>query len=226
MTTDTNTGFITVAPDVTAVYGNGWRQLWKNFLELLLVLIITWAVSAPFVIYSAIDSTPGFGYVFFNLAYNIFVLLPLGYGAYYVSLRAARGETVEIRGLFEGFKNYWNAILAGILTGVIIAVGFILLIVPGIIFACKLAFVPYLIVDRKMEVIAAVKTSWDWTNGHAGEIFLMGLLAIPISIAGFICLGVGIIPAAMWIQVAFGSMYHAVSSQKEAPVANPSPIVP
>jgi hypothetical protein len=27
----------------------------------------------------------------------------------------------------------------------------ILLIVPGIIFACKLAFVPYLVVDRKLE---------------------------------------------------------------------------
>jgi hypothetical protein len=42
-------------------------------------------------------------------------------------------------------------------------------------------------------------------------VFLIGLLAIPIVIAGLICLVVGIIPALMWITAAFASLYHAVS---------------
>ncbi len=48
------------------------------------------------------------------------------------------------------------------------------------------------------------------TRGYAVKIFLMGLLAIPIGIAGLICFGVGIIPAIMWIRCAFASMYFAV----------------
>jgi uncharacterized membrane protein len=86
-----------------------------------------------------------------------------------------------------------------------------LLIVPGIIFACRLVFVSYLVVDRKMETIEAVKESWRLTRGHANKVFLMALLAIPVAIAGFICLVVGIIPAVMWIQAAFASLYYAVS---------------
>jgi len=53
------------------------------------------------------------------------------------------------------------------------------------------------------------------TEGHALKIFLMGLLAIPISIAGLICLFVGVIPAVIWIRCAFASMYYAVCKQGE-----------
>ncbi len=80
MTIESSAPSIVIQPGVGEAYGNGWRQLWKNFLELLLVIIITWAFGAPTAIYSAIDSTPGFEYVFFSFAFNILVLLPLGYG--------------------------------------------------------------------------------------------------------------------------------------------------
>ena len=62
-----------------------------------------------------------------------------------------------------------------------------------------------------MGVIEAVKESWRMTSGHAWKVFLIGLLSIPIGIAGLICFGVGIIIAIMWINLAFASLYHAVS---------------
>jgi len=71
--------------------------------------------------------------------------------------------------------------------------------------------VPYLVVDRKMEAIEAVKESWRMTSGYTWKLFLIGLLAIPISIAVLICFGFGIIFAIMWIHLAFASLYHAVS---------------
>ena len=109
-----------------------------------------------------------------------------------------------------------NAVLANLLVGVIVIIGFALLIVPGIIFACKLAFTPYLVVDRKMAVIEAVKESWRMTGGHSWKVFLIGLLGIPVCIAGLICLGVGVIISIMWITLAFASLYHAVSQTGEA----------
>jgi hypothetical protein len=65
-----------------------------------------------------------------------------------------------------------------------------------------------------MEAIKAVKESWRMTDGHALNVFLIGLLAIFIALAGLICLIVGIIPAVIWIELAFASLYHAVSTQK------------
>ncbi len=127
--------------------------------------------------------------------------------------------------MFAAFKNYWNAVAATILVDIIVVIGFILLIVPGIIFACKLAFVPYLVVDRKMGVMKAIDESWHMTNGHAGKVFLIGLLAIPIFLAGFICLIVGVIISFMWVNMALASLYHAVSKQRESqlgPVTAPT----
>ena len=98
------------------------------------------------------------------------------------------------------------------------------MIVPGIIFACRLAFTPYLVVDRQMEVIEAVKESWRMTRGHAWKVFRVGLMAIPIGLAGLLCCGVGIIIAIMWSKLAFASLYHAVSSSGNAPVHEGQPV--
>jgi uncharacterized membrane protein len=148
-----------------------------------------------------------------TLVYSFLILSPIELGVNFSYLKAARGDNLKIKNIFEAFQNYRSAVLASILVFVIITIGVLLLIVPGIIFACKLAFTPYLVVDRKMSAIEAVKGSWHMTNGHAWKIFLMGLLTIPISIAGLFVIGVGLIISIMWVSLAFASLYHAVSHQ-------------
>lgn len=198
-----------LAPTVGASYGNGWRQLWKYFLELFLIGIIALVIGIPSMMGGWTAGAAILGVLGF--IYTILVVGPTDYGVSFAHLKAARGDKLEIKDMFEAFQNYWNAVLANILVGAIVTVGFMLLIIPGIIFACKLIFTPYLVVDRKMEVIEAIKESWRMTNGHAWEVFFMGLLAILLSIAGLICFGVGIIVSIMWIRLAFASLYHSVS---------------
>jgi hypothetical protein len=55
--------------------------------------------------------------------------------------------------------------------------------------------------------------SWQMTDGHAFDVFLIGLLGIPIVIAGLICFGVGVIISYMWIYMATASLYHAIRLQ-------------
>jgi len=191
--------------------------MWKHFLELFLIGIIGLVISIPSGIggwareWAAAVSVLGV----LGFFYSILIVNPIDYGISFAYLKAARNDKLEIRDMFEAFRNYWNAVLANLLVGAIVIVGLFLLIIPGIIFACKLAFTPYLVVDRRMTVIEAVKESWRMTNGHAWTVFLIGLLAIPISIVGLICLVVGIIPAIMWITATFASLYHAVSVSGE-----------
>ncbi len=206
-----------LVPGVGSSYGNGWGKLWKYFLELFLIGIIGLVIGIPFgvggwtrEVAATISLLGVLGYI-----YGILIVNPIEYGISFAYLKAARNDKPEIRDMFEAFHNYWNAVLANLLVGAIVVVGFFLLIIPGIIFACKLAFTPYLVVDQRMGVIEAVKESWRMTNGHAWTVFLIGLLAIPISIAGLLCLVVGIIPAIMWIEATFASLYHAVSVSGE-----------
>jgi len=65
-----------------------------------------------------------------------------------------------------------------------------------------------------MSAIDAIKESWIMTDGHAWTVFGMGLLGIPIVLAGYICLFVGVIISIMWIYIAIASLYHAVRLEK------------
>ena len=160
--------------NVFSCYGNGWRQMKKYFLELLLIMILAFLFSIPTLgIYfdelKALVSNlvsinlmffefEGYGvYIIAVLAYIILFEWPVEYGVAYASLRAVRNENVEVKNLFAAFGNYLNAVFAYLIVTVIIIIGFMLIIIPGIIFGCKLAVVPYLVVDKKMDAVSAIK---------------------------------------------------------------------
>jgi len=207
---------IVLEPGVGSCYSHGWRQMWKFFVELLLIGNVGFIISIPTGMGVWIgDQVIVNVFSLFAFIYNILLIGPVDYGISFAHLKAARGDKIEIQDMFEAFRNYWNAVLANILVGVIVVIGLILLIIPGIIFACKLVFTPYLVVDRKMEVFEAVKESWRMTNGHAWKVFFIGLIAIPICIIGLILFGVGIILSIMWIRLTLASLYHSVSTSGE-----------
>jgi len=208
-------------PDAGSSYSVGWKVLKTAFVELLVISIVYMVLSGPIsVVQWKVDSFAWFlvPLVLFGIAYGIFVAGPIGYGAKWVFLKAVRGERIEVKDIFIVFqRNYWNIIIANVVVGIIVGLGIVMLIVPGIIFACRLAFVPYLVVDREMDVMDALRVSWDMTRGYGGQIFLMGLLAIPVVLLGLLCIGVGVIVSVMWISTAFAVMYHAVEMKDGIP---------
>ncbi len=208
-------------PDAGTSYSIGWKVIWTYFVELLVVAIVYSVLSGPVSVFQwKVENFEWFlvPLIMFGIAYGVFVAGPIGYGAKWVFLKAVRGERIEIRDMFVVFqKNYWNAVIANIVVGVIVGLGFVMLIVPGIIFACRLAFVPYLVVDRNMDVMDALRVSWDMTRGYGWQIFLMGILAFFIVIGGLIALVVGVFISMMWISAAFATIYHSVEMKDGVP---------
>jgi len=193
-------------PAVGACYSHSWKILWDNFGILLGIFLIAMIINSP----GWVKLVPAP----LRFIYAVLVGWPLGFGLCYSWLRTTREQNVEIKDLFCAFQDYGNVLLANLLMGLIILGGFILLIVPGIIFACRLAFVPYLVVDKKMRAMDAVRKSWNMTKGYANKVFLIWLLGIPVAIAGLICLVVGAIPAIMWVSLAAASLYFSVNAKK------------
>ena len=208
-------------PDAGRSYSIGWKVIKIYFVELLVISIVYMLLSGPIgIVQVKVDSFEWFlvPLVMFGIAYGIFVAGPISYGTKWVFLKAVRGERIEVRDMFVIFqKNYWNVVIAKIVVGVIVGLGIVMLLVPGIIFACRLAFVPYLVVDKEMDVMDALRVSWDMTRGHGWQIFLMGFLAFWVVIAGLICLFVGVFISAMWISSAFAAMYHSVELKDGIP---------
>lgn len=76
----------------------------------------------------------------FVAAYWLLLMPVINFGADLMYLKGIRNEKIIISEMFEGFKkNYLNIVLAHLLTFAIIGLGFIFLIVPGNILACRLA---------------------------------------------------------------------------------------
>ena len=133
-------------PEMNRSYTIGWKVIWTFFVELVVVSIVYAVLSGPVGLFQwQVDRFEWFlvPLVMFAIAYGVFVAGPIQYGTNWVFLKAVRGERIEIRDMFIVFqKNYWNAVIAKIVVGVIVGLGIVMLIVPGIIFACRLAFVP------------------------------------------------------------------------------------
>ena len=215
---NTQTSEIILKTTAGSMYRFAWDRMKKYFLDFFLITIILGFVLLPLLMVWTFDGrhTPG-GVLLrmFSLAYWLLLWAPIHYGAMFVFYKAVKGDKFEFKDIFLVFDNYLNVVLAHILVIGIVAIGVILLIVPGIIFACRLAFVPYLVVENKLEPVEAVKKSWKMTAGFTGTIFLLGLLAVPLVIAGLLCMGVGVIPVIIWVHCAFAAMYFAVSKLEE-----------
>ena len=207
-------------PKATAFgsYGYGWQQLWKFFLHLFLVFLVCSIANVPYPgMFVGLDPA---GFVLLNVmvaAYSIMVLPVINYGGNWMYLRFMRDERANVADLFSGFKTrYLNIILANLLVVAIVGIGFLLLVIPGIIFACRLAFVPYLVMDKGLDPVAAIEKSWFMTRGHGWRIFGMYLLGFVFCVVGFCLLIVGLVFAIMWISAAFASLYHAIDAAEQA----------
>lgn len=200
-------------------YGYAWQQMWKYFLYLFLIIVIMSVAESPMSIVKDTAENAGAGEIFLQLlvaAYWLLILPVLDFGADLLFLRAIRNEKLDLKEMFKGFKdNYLNIILANLIWFAIVGIGLVFLIIPGIILGCRLAFIPYLVMDKKMEPVAAVEKSWEMTRGHGWKIFWMSVIAVFLVIGGLLLLIVGVFFAVIWIVGAFAAFYHAVDLQEQ-----------
>ncbi len=156
----------------------------------------------------------------FALAYSLLVVPVFSFGAKLIFVHAARDIRPEFESLVKGFKeNYLHIVLANILAAALIIMGFIFLIIPGIIVACRLVFVPYLVMDKKLDPIIAIEESWRLSKGHGWTVFFMAIVSFFIGLIGFAMCFIGIIPAIIWIKGSFASLYEAALQEKNGNAA-------
>ena len=225
-----NNNHFSLVPSIGGSFSHGWSKIFgAQFLPLLLTVIIVGLLNGP--TYSFKMDGGDFGpmllllpIALFGLAYSFLFLPVLRYGRDYIYLQAMRDDEVDLKTLFEGFKTrYLNIVLANLIVVALVLLGLMMLIIPGIIVACRLVFVSYLVMDKNMEPMKAVEKSWQMTRGHGWKVFGMAILSFFIIIAGLIAMFVGIIVSMMWIHAAFASLYLSVQNLNDDD--NPIPIL-
>ena len=89
-----------------------------------------------------------------------------------VRLSAYRRQSFRFSDLFSGLKHYGRVIGAMALMTLFVTLGFCCFIVPGIIVACGLFEVPYLLAeDPSLTGMAVIRRSWEDMRGYKGKLF-------------------------------------------------------
>jgi len=89
----------------------------------------------------------------------IILTAPLTVGFFAMFLKVARGERAQLGDIGEGFLRFFDAILAMIVVGIIVFIGFILLIIPGIILLVWYMYTPVVMADKKCGFSEAMSES-------------------------------------------------------------------
>ena len=223
--------YLSLTPSIGGSFSYGWRKMFGNaFLYLLVAVIIAGILNGPVSASWKMDGDFGWSglvilpIMIFGLAYSFMFMPVINFGEKYLFLKAMRNEEADLKLLFDGFRtNYLNIVLANLIVFALVILGLVMLIIPGIIIACRLVFVPLLVMDKNLEPMKAVEKSWQLTKGHGWKVFWMIIISFFLIIAGLIAMVVGMIISFMWIHAAFATLYQSVLNQSED--ENPIPIL-
>jgi uncharacterized membrane protein len=184
-----------------AFIGAAWDLYKPHWLQLSLM----------FLIMTAIGCVPYLG------ACAMFLIS----GALFVGINRAvlgllAGKTPDVGMMFQGFDRFGQAFLAAIVSGVLIAIGFVFLIVPGIILSVMWMFVFLVMAETNLDFWPAMQRSADLTAGYRWQLFCFLLACFVVGVLGLLACGVGILVAYPVIYTAAALVYRFLQVRKGA----------
>ena len=140
------------------------------------------------------------------------VSLLISMGTMKITLDFVDGKKGDYKDLYQQYPLLLKYIGASLLEGLIVVVGFIFLIIPGIYLAVKLNFASYAVIDKKVGPVEALKSSYEITNGNWWNLFLLGVVSVLITLAGALALLVGLFVAIPVVMLAYAYVYRKLAS--------------
>ena len=170
----------------------GWRTVKENFLFFVGLLIIVLSIQVVLGQLSEFfkeDVSPVF---FILVVISWLITFVISLGLIYIALRFVDGVKPKYKDLLTPIEHFLSFSVASILYGIIVVVGLLLLVIPGIIWSIKYGLFRYLIVDKGMGPIEALKKSAEITKGSKWNLFLLAVLLGLINILGVLAFIVGL----------------------------------
>jgi uncharacterized membrane protein len=140
-------------------------------------------------------------------------LVNMGATAFYLAAHD-NPDGVDLSALWHP-RPFLKFLAASILLGLAIVVGLILLIVPGIIFALMFMFTTFIVIERELGPIEAMKESRRITHGHKWKLLGLMLLLVLINLLGLAVLVVGLLVSIPVSSLAFADAYRLLSGKAE-----------
>lgn len=195
----------------------GWETFKRRpwfFVGATLVIFLLYIVAGALTVtidYALTGDTENHSGVGSILDWLIGTLISMGVVAFYLKAHD-NPEQVTLSALWHPHP-YWSYLAATVLVGLVIVLGLLLLIVPGIIFGLMFMFTSFIVIDRALGPIDAMKESKRITSGYRWRLLGFILLLALINLAGVIALVVGLLVTVPVTSIAFANAYRVLSDR-------------
>ncbi len=176
---------------------DGWKQFMRRPWYLLGVALSIFAIFAM---------TAGNNSAVTALSYIV-------YGGFVATLlKHASGDTIVFDDLFDVVDKRWIYFaFLGIIKSVLIFLGLLCFIVPGVYLAIRWMFAEILVIDKGLRPMEALKASSEMTEGVRGKLFLYALVSILLMLVGLFVFVIGAVVAGIVLQLASIRLYKDLS---------------
>ena len=186
---------------------------YKNVMLPFLLAILLIILSQSQDLYSYVYDAYGKTYMFTIGSIALFIQGPISIGLATYSLAIANQKDYSYNQIFSGFKYFFKALFLFLLFNILFLIGFICLIIPGIIIALMFSQIFYIIADDpETGVIEAFKKSASLMKNNKLQLFGLGMRYFGLFILGVFTLGIWwlwLIPQAY---VSFAIFYKELQS--------------
>ncbi|MGL4991904.1 MAG: DUF975 family protein [Sarcina sp.] len=144
---------------------------------------------------------------------GIFLISPLSAGFYYAAYRTTEGKLHVcsfLNFISSGIKSYFKIIILQIIISIIIGIGFIILIIPGIILTLLLSQSIFIMCKTDCSIGYAISHSIKLMKGHLWEYFVFQWSFILWYLLIAITLGIASIFVLPYINTTFANYYNSL----------------
>ena len=188
------------------LFRNSWNIYKKDFKKFLVIAVIFFGITSLTTTFigseiseAGVQPVPTSTFMptgaepFFTVPWYLFFLIILATSLISIlgsaSLISAVKEVPKdwgVKGVLkQGWSKYWPFFLVSLLTGLIVGLGFLFLIVPGIIFAVWFAFSTYVVICEDKRGFKALSRSKELVKGYwwptAKRVYAIIIITIPLS---------------------------------------------
>lgn len=160
----------------------GWQLLWDNpgpYIGYTLIVVLVMFV---------LQNLWGLGQLLSSL-----VAGPMFAGFYYALRRQMDGLTFTFSEFLAGLNQFVPLMLVGLVTAILVSLGLIVFILPGIYLAVSYLFALILVQDRAMNFWEAMETSRRLVTRQWFAFFGLVLILFAINFVGAIPAGLGLL---------------------------------
>ncbi|MPY94476.1 MAG: hypothetical protein GEV08_15880 [Acidimicrobiia bacterium] len=199
---------------VGAAFSYGWAKFSQNAGPMIIVTLLVWAAGIVVnIIGRAFDS------VVLQLVFSVIAFIVsqvMTRGLVRSALTVVNGGTPEPGSVFS-FDNIGPFLVGAILYGLLVGVGLVLCIIPGLILGALFGFWSFACVEQDLDGVSALKRSLELARSNFGSAFLFGLAYIGVNIVGALLCGIGLLVTIPLSYIAAAHFYRQLSGSPVAP---------